>query len=73
MRQCCELQKTKKCIGENITVNNEMIKFVTIAKHLGHSFISRGRYADLCKEREDRARGSTHELIALCREIKFGT
>ena len=27
----------------------------------------------MCKDRVDRAKGSTFELIALCREVKFGT
>ena len=62
-----------KCNGENFTVNNEKIKLVKVAKYLGDSFNSRGSYADLCKDRVDRERGSTHELLALCREVTFGT
>ena len=70
----CELLKiNSKCNGENLTVNNEKIKLVNVAKYLGDSFNSKGSYADLCKERVDRARGSTHELLALCREVTFGT
>ena len=34
---------------------------------------SKGNHVDLCKEQFMRAKGSTFELIALCREIKFGT
>ena len=50
----CELLKiNSKCNGENLTVNNEKIKLVT--KYLGDSFNSKGSYADLCKDRVDRA------------------
>ena len=74
----CELLKiNSKCNGENLTVNNEKVKLVNVAKYLGDSFNSKGSHADLCKERVDRARararGSTHELLALCREATFGT
>ena len=39
----CELLKTKsKCNGENLTVNNDKIKLVNVAKYLGDSFNSKG-------------------------------
>ena len=57
----------------NITVNGENIKPVEIARYLGDKFSSKGNYTDLCKDRADRAKGSTFELIAPCREVKFGT
>ena len=63
----CELLKINfysKCNGENLIVNNEKIKLVNVAKYLGDSFNSKGSYADLNKDRVDRARGSTHELLA---------
>ena len=70
----CELLKTNsKCNGENLTVNNEKIKLVNAAKYLGDSFNLKGSYADLCKDRVDRERGSTHKLLALCREVTFRT
>ena len=65
----CELLKiNRKCNREILTVNNEKMKLVNVAKYLGDSFNSMGSYADLCKDRVDRARISTHELLALCRE-----
>ena len=41
--------------------------------YLDDKFNSKGNYTDLCKDRVDRAKGSTFELIALCREVKFST
>ena len=63
----------RKCNGENLTVNNETIKVVNVAKYIGVSFNSKGSYADLSKDRVDRVMGSTHELLALCREVTFET
>ena len=57
----------------NIIVNGENIKPVEAARYLGDKFNSKGNYTDLFKDRADRAKGSTFELIALCREVKFGT
>ena len=57
----------------NIMVNGENIKTVDTAKYLGDKFNSKGNYTDLCKDRVDRAKGSTFELIALCKQGKFGT
>ena len=45
-----------KCNGENLTVNNEKIMLVNVAKYLGDSFNTNGSYADLYKDRVDRAR-----------------
>ena len=58
---------------ENNMVNGENIKTVETARYLGDKFNSKGNYTDLWKDRVDRAQGSTFELIALCREVKFGT
>ena len=57
----------------NIMVNGENIKTVDNTKYLGDKFNSKGNYTDLCKDRVDRAKGSTFELIAICGEVKFGT
>ena len=57
----------------NIMVHGETIKPVEAARYLGDKFSSKGNYTDLCKDRVDRAERSTFELIALCREVKFGT
>ena len=54
-------------------VNGENIKTVETARYLGDKFSSKGNYTDLCKDRVGRAKSSTFELIALCREVKFGT
>ena len=67
------LKISSKCNGENLTVNNEKIKLISVVRYLGESFNSKGSYADLCKDRVDMARGSTHELLALCGEVTFGT
>ena len=70
----CELWKiNNKCNCENLTVNNEKLKLVNVAKYLDDSINSKGSYADLGKDRVDKARGSTHEPLALCREVTFGT
>ena len=54
----CELLKiNSKSNGENLIVNNEKIKLVKVAEYLGDSSNSKGSYADLCKDRVDRARG----------------
>ena len=59
----CELLKiNSKCNGEHLTVNNETIKLVNVAKYLGDRFNSKGSYADLYKDRVDRERGSTNFL-----------
>ena len=44
------LKINSKCNGENLTVNNEKIQLVNVAKYLGDSFNSKGSYADLCKD-----------------------
>ena len=70
----CELLKTNSKYKQgNIMVNGENIKPVEAARYLGDQFSSKGNYTELCKDRVDRAKGSTFELIALCREVKFGT
>ena len=55
----------------NITVNGENIKPVEVARYLGDKFSSKENYIDLCRDRVDRGKGSTFELIALCREVKL--
>ena len=70
----CELLKmNSKYKQGNVMVNGENIKTVETARYLGDKFNSQGNYTDLCKDRVDRAKGSTFELIALCKEVKFGT
>ena len=70
----CELLKVNsRCKHGTITVNGENIKSVGVARYLGDQFNSKGDYVDLCKERVRRAKGSTFELIALCREVRSGT
>ena len=70
----CELLKVNsRRRHSSITVNGENMKSVGVAWYLGDQFNYKGNYVDLCKERVGRLKGSTFELIALCREIKFGT
>ena len=70
----CELLKANsRCKHGSITLNDENIKSAGVARCLEDQFNSKGDYVDLCKERVGRAKGSTFELIALCREVKFGT
>ena len=45
---------------------------VEFARYLGDHFNTSGDNTTLFKERCLRAKGSTVELIALCKEIKFG-
>ena len=54
-------------------VNCENIKTVETSRYLGDKFSAKRNYTDLCEDRVDRAKGSTFELISLCREVKFGT
>ena len=67
------LKVNSRCGHGSITVNGENIKSVGEARYLGDQFNSTGDYVDLCKKRDGRAKRSTFELIALCREVKFGT
>ena len=53
----------------NVMVNGENIKLVEAARYLGDKFNSKINYTDLCKDRVDRAKGSTFELIAVCGKI----
>ena len=70
----CELLKmNSKYRQGNIMVNGENIEPVEADRYLGYRFSSKGTYTDLCKDRVDGAKDSTFELIALCREVKFGT
>ena len=70
----CELLKmNSKYKQGNIMVNGENIKTVDTARCLGDKSNSKENYTLLCKDRVDRAKCSTFELIALCREVKFGT
>ena len=64
----CELLKVNSmCRHGSITVNSENIKSFGVARYLVGQFNSKG------KKRFGRAKGSAFELIALCREVKFGT
>ena len=58
-------------IGASLTVNNAQVKMVEFARCLGDYFNTSGDNTTLCKERCLRAKDSTVELIAPCKEIKF--
>ena len=71
----CELLRINPkpdSVGASLTVNNAQIKMVEFAGYLGYYFNTSGDNTTLCKERCLRAKCSTVELIALCKEIKFG-
>ena len=57
-------------VGAILTVNNAQVKMVEFTCYLGDYFNTGGDNTTLCKERCFRAKGSTVELIALCKEIK---
>ena len=70
----CELLKANsRCRNGSLTVNGENIKSLDAARCVGDQSSSKGNYVDLCKERVGRAKGSTFDLIVLCRKVKFGT
>ena len=71
--KCVLLKMNSKYKQGNIMVNGENIKTVETARYLDDKFNSKGNNTKLCKDRVDRAKGSTFELIAVCREVKFGT
>ena len=63
----CELLKiNSKGNGENLTVNNENIKLVKVAKYLGDSFNSKGSSADLCKGQSRQGKGVQHMNFLPC-------
>ena len=71
----CELLRINpkpSSVGASLTVNNAQVKMVEFARYLGDYFNTTLCNTTLCKERCLRAKGSTVELIALCKEIKFG-
>ena len=49
----------------------ENIKPVEVPRYPGGKFSSKGNFTDLCKDRVDRAKGSTFQLIVPCREVKY--
>ena len=55
--------------GASLTVSNTEVKIVEFACYLGDYFNTSGDNTTLCKERCLRAKGSTVELIALCKKI----
>ena len=62
-------------VGASLTVNNAQVKKVEFACYLGDYFnfyFNSGDNTTLCKECCLRTKGSAVELIALCKEIKFG-
>ena len=59
-------------IGASLIVNNAQVKMVEFARYLHNYFNTSGDSTTLCKEGCLRAKGSTGELIALCKKIKFG-
>ena len=67
------LKVNSKCRDESITVNGENIKSVDVARYLRDQFNSKGNFVDFCKELVGRGKRSNFELIAFCREVKFGT
>ena len=71
----CELLRINpkpSSVGASLTVNNAQVKMVEFARYLGDYFNTSGDNTTLCKERCLKAKCSTVELIALCKEIKFG-
>ena len=48
------------------------IKQVHVSKYLGDHFNAKGNNTDMCKERTAKVKGSTIELISLCKEVNFG-
>ena len=69
----CELLKINSVDDkENIIVNDTPIKQVHVSKYLGDHFNAKGNNIDMCKERIAKAKGSTVELISLCKEVNFG-
>ena len=69
----CELLKINSVDDkENIIVNDTPIKQVHVSKYLGDHFNAKGNNTDMCKERTTKAKGSTIELISLCKEVNFG-
>ena len=71
----CELLRINpkpSSAGASLTVNNAQVKMLEFARYLGDYFNTSGDNTTLCKECCLRAKGSTVELIALCKEIKFG-
>ena len=69
----CELLKINSVDDkENIIINDTPIKQVHVSKYLGDHFNAKGNNIDMCKERTTKAKGSTIELISLCKEVNFG-
>ena len=58
-------------VGASLTVNNAQVKMVEFARYLGDYFNTSGDNTTLCKERCLRAKGSTVELIALCKKLSL--
>ena len=70
----CELLRINPkpySIGASLTVNNAQVKMVEFACYLGDYFNTSGDNTTLCKQRCLRAKGSTVELIALCKETSL--
>ena len=59
-------------IGASLIVNNAQVKMAEFDHVLGYYFNTSGDNTTLCKEHFLRAKGLPVELIALCKEIKFG-
>ena len=67
----CELLKVNsKCRDGRIAINSKNLKSVDVARYPVDQFNS--NYLDFYKKRVGRAKGSTFELTALFREVKFG-
>ena len=73
LKKCELLKVNSRGRDGSITVNSENIKSVDVPRYLEDQFNSKGNYVDLCKERVERVKGSTFELIVLCCEVTFGS
>ena len=71
-RELLRINPKSSSVGASLTVNNAQVKMMEFARYLGDYFSTSGDNTTLCKERCLRAKGSTVELIALSKEIKFG-
>ena len=72
----CEMLKinpTKTDSQASISINGETVKSVSCARYLGDHFNVKGDNQKLCAERCSRAKGTIIELMAICREVVFGS
>ena len=67
-----KINPTKTDSQASISINGETVKSVSFARYLGDHFNVKGDNQKLCAERCSRAKGTTIELMAICREVVFG-